>query len=354
MAGLKVSFTEGVDPKQDHTYFNLAVSNLTDTAKAAVFSQNLTNDIVANPAAYYLTVSRLALEGDGIPIFIFEDDAYFISLTYNGSTATQAVVWDNSNLGYGNRFVYSYQRFIQMINKAFSGAFLALSVLEPAIPATAAPYMVWDIGNGSADLYAQVEYASNETTPIKIYMNSVLYNFFANFWIVFHGEGLTSKLDIELYIADLHGTNTSVHNSVIPSGYIRMQQEYSAPYRWYDHAVSIRVKTTRMDLRNEQGGVSLLTNNYGQTQGSLGPPFTSVLTDFIPTFQQGDSAGWRAPLVYNANPYRLIDLLGSEQRVLDIGIFWVDRSGVEHPFLITPGSNASLKLLFVKKGVIAQ
>ena len=72
----------------------------------------------------------------------------------------------------------------------------------------------------------------------------------------------------------------------------------------------------------------------------------NIITDII-----ADSGLYSNSLIYEPTAqYRLISLSGnSPLNNIDVSVYWRDRIGVLHPFLLGSGCNATLKILFTKK-----
>jgi hypothetical protein len=74
--------------------------------------------------------------------------------------------------------------------------------------------------------------------------------------------------------------------------------------------------------------------------------FQAILVDFIIS----EVGVERCEAIYNADPYRLIDLRGnSPLRSIDMQILYQDRELRNYPLEISPGQYAEVKLLFRKK-----
>ena len=78
-----------------------------------------------------------------------------------------------------------------------------------------------------------------------------------------------------------------------------------------------------------------------------------VLTDFIPPLQNAIDASPQSALRYDyqqEGPYRYIDMIqGQELRTIDWQIYYKTRNGDIRPLWLSPGTNASVLLMFEKK-----
>lgn len=346
------------ETKDDNIYMNISLNNNDTMARPAVFQQQLTNNLIDNPDDYYMSVIRFSLNGQSFPIFIFENDSYYVVLEYDGASYSQVVIYPGVLIPNIPNAMFSYQSFISAINTAFISCYAGLRALKPALPnpttyPSIIPYMYYDPLTGVCSIFSRDDYYNIDTvaTPVKIYMNSILYYFFDNFWNVSFGEGNTSKKDYQIVVKNIYNKNIS---TVTENGFTftidQMSQEYEALYRWVDQALII-FKSSLMGNRTEytQGA------NFGSELANTNPsgsgiPVDTILTDFIAS--GSGRGGWREPITYiSPNQYRLIDLLGRNSNQIDISIFWADKQGVQYPYLIPVESSVTIKLLFVKKSL---
>jgi len=356
------------ETKDDNIYYNIDIVNNNKDSKQAIFAQQLTGSILDDPSLYYMAVARFSITGTILPIFLFVDNGlastdpgytsqYSVSLTYNGFTGFSYVKYDINSAGpYNSRLnhpIYSYTQFLEMINNAFADAFTALNTASGGLPGgSSAPYMLYNPNGGIMSIYAQGSYFLDTlSTPINIYMNITLYRFFDNFYTDFLTETSPIGQDVRIIVIDLYGSNSEPIDPSVPTGYLKLSQEYSNNQRMFQPN-SIVFKTFTMGVRPEfiQGANSSDDLINGSNSGS-GIPFDAIMTDFIPSFSSTEQAGWRQDLVYNAQLYRLIDLLGNKSNVVDLAIFWRDQQANEYPLYIEGNKSVSVKLIFIKKSL---
>ena len=244
-----------VESKDDNIYFNISIVNNTGIDQKATFTQQLTNSILKNPEEYYLTVARFNIDGSALPLFIFADNTYYVSLEYNSFIATQVVsappnpYYGFYALPYGSNAVYSYTDFLNAINLAYSQALVTLNGLIPLPAGITAPYFLYDNSTGIISLYSDGRfYEDNVGLPVTIWMNYTLFQFFSNFVYNFRGEGLPDKLDIRFKVLNLYNSNTSTLNSSIPPNFIKMSQEGSNNSTFWE-PTTISFKTNRIGVR---------------------------------------------------------------------------------------------------------
>jgi hypothetical protein len=337
--------------KPDHLYYNITLTNNTNNSIPAKFNATLNASIIENSKDYYLTIVRFRLDGSSLPIFIFPDASgpiqYWVTLVVGGISYSAQVQYGFANPepppGFG-QVVYSYTAFIEMINKAFSDAY----ALIPSPPAgSAPPYLLFN--QGIISLYADANYLKS-TGTISIFMNTTLYYVFDNVPLaLFNGENLPTKLDVQLPIVDLHGSNTQSLDPTVPTGFYKMTFETQALFRWQDLA-SIFFTSNTLPVRSEYTTGQNLSQTFNAGSSGTGNPTKQIITDFIPI--DNDTNLIRSDLIYvPSGEYRLSDMLDSGNAInqLDVQMWWNDYLNVAREILLVPQQAATIKLCFIKK-----
>ena len=185
--------------------------------------------------------------------------------------------------------------------------------------------MIYNPVTQLCNLTTPLGYRSIDANSVKIFFNYDLYSmFYDSFDVKTLGYNLNSKKDIEFIISDRNLSSTN---------YI-MNQEINTLYQFWDMQ-SIYFSST-MALRHEEITTTTSDNR------SLSQP---ILTDFIPILGAD-----RSQLIYNANPFRLINMLGvGELNRIQFQVYYSDRYGVQHPLTLLPGDSMSCKFQFSKK-----
>jgi len=176
----------------DYIYYNMNIVNNSDRSERCEFATSLQQSIVENAKSdYVVSCIRFSLDGSNIPIFVFVNNAYYLTLSWNGFTITQPVAYIADDIEFGVQTVYSYQSMVNMINTTFSNIFNALDTLSTGSLSTALttaqagsnkpPVMIYDIASGTFPIYFPESYITNATAPVNCYMNSRLFGFFYNY-----------------------------------------------------------------------------------------------------------------------------------------------------------------------------
>ena len=108
--------------------------------------------------------------------------------------------------------------------------------------------------------------------------------------------------------------------------------------------------TALMPITNELVATPLILNsNPALDNSDANNNFSPIITDLEVPLTRGDET--KSTITYSPQAeYRLIDLQSNAPiNGIEISIFWKDQYGYQHQFVLEPGCNASIKILFRKK-----
>lgn len=324
---------------QDHVYVNANITNNTNEPMQTTYSTDMQTDYLQRSGDYYITVVRFSIPNT-LHIFQFEDNAYKITLTYGGNDYQSILQFKNVDIGKSDRYIWTFQQFLDIINQGFIDAFNDLKLANPGVVVTRPPKMFYDNATSLFSIVTQGnEYLYDNANPLRIFFNRNLYNFFAlSFYMNNYGKDLPSGKDHEFIIQDLFANRRGVPYDP-PTGtddiFYETKQSIETLYRWYDFA-GLAIQTSDIPVLTE------FKTFYRSDGVSIRSP---ILTDFIPMIDKD-----RSNFVYNANPYRLIDLDGNlPLKSFSFRVLWVDKKGAEHPYILPPGTSMSVKFGFFRK-----
>jgi len=397
----------------DHIYYNLTISNYFDsveidnkgdpipidttaTSVPVTFLQNRAQPYLINPSDYFLSVQRLTLDNTSTPLFIAQpilgstgadvnNTIYSISIVSNtGTIQTVPIIWqpqdgsiqvpsgpitqqDLTNNPY--YYCYSYDWFIKCINDSIAN-----------IPNLAyRPSLSFDARTGLFTIQANVvQYRTNiygqllgtgtgTSTPQYVFMNTALFNLFASFNFIYYGGlggGIANVpvgagLDYQILFpinGKLTATPIPYITNVVTNTYVSPNendvyniQEYNSLALWCP-IKSIVVRGSLLNVVSELIATPVVYQN-GQNinAGKQNTDVLPIFVEFSIPFKYGTEY---KPFIYfePTGEYRLADLYSDiELDGLQFDIFWKDSFGVLHPFLLSLGSKATMKLLFRKK-----
>ena len=152
-----------------------------------------------------MTVVRFDIPNT-LPIFTFEDNTYFVTLSFINNDFTQVLNIQNVDINNpSSRNIYTFQQFVDSINTALQTSFTNLKTAFPAAPPTEAPFMVFNHETDIFSLYTQQLYDPivAGANTIEIFFNYDLYSFFYNsFKVENYGVNLPSQKDYRFIISD--------------------------------------------------------------------------------------------------------------------------------------------------------
>jgi len=322
----------------DHIYYNINIKKgieNTGIQFAASFNETRVEPILKRPSDYVLSVVRFSIPSQSIPIFLWVDNLFKVTisyLTFDFTTTLQFI--PNSPGGsydYYGRSIWNYQDFIDSINDGLLSSFNAFiaGTVPFALRPTTAPYMVYNAETQLCSLIAEEKYDVSYTNPVNIYFNRSLINYFPAL------QSFDAGFDVKTaYIKVKNNLNNVIINGGIT--YYEVKEEYSTLFLWNDMQ-KILLATDTIPVSNELIGAQLNKNQ-------------KIITDFEPLAAVND----RSQIQYfPQGPLRFYDMLSTYPLTnMNLKIYWETKSGQQYPLYINETDNCSIKLYFKKKGVM--
>lgn len=324
-----------------HVYYNARLYNQIDSTSSleADFFETRVNEIVCGDLSdYELSIIRLNVPTDNLPIFFFSEiaDAYVVTLEFAGFPESVTVQFVSQNTFNPNfRGVFNFQHMVDMINTAFATAFADLNAAAGPFPtATLPPVMYYDPIEERVYLEIQSAYIAD---GIDLYFNYTLFRFLQGLDIIFHGYNNANYKDIQLVIQD-NG------NNVVSPGLLRFDTEYANLKNWFEFP-NIVITTNTIPIDYEYINSNDPNNAGVDTQ-------LPILTDFINT---RDIDTLRSDYIYEQiGPYKWIDLNSPSNqglRKIQFRIFTQTRDGALRSVSISPDRSVTMKFLFRRKTI---
>jgi hypothetical protein len=317
--------------KQDdstHIYYNVRIDANEETRKHATFSVNRTQAIIENPEEYEMAVIRFALPLTSVPLIVFRDNYYKVSLTYGTSVYTENVVWVPNGNVFDDKYIYIVRDFLDLINTSLATAFTSLKADYPAVTSTVAPFMSFSSISNLITLNAPTSYLADN---IKIYANEGLYlkmNTFHDFYFQLPADG---PLNYQFVIQDLFDNNVT-YNGI---DYIEATQQ-----------------TATIGTMSDLKSIEFLTSSIPVNRELQGDQ-KNITTDFLTDFEPIESEKWYPGGVlsfYPQGPLRYIDLLAKDpMHRFDLVINWRTKDGTSYPYYLQGDQSLTIKVLFRKK-----
>ena len=186
----------------NHVYANLTLINNTYATVNAILRETRTSPIVDCADDYHCAIVRFDISSQAIPIFYFQDNQYYITLSYSGSNFTQVVTHTSNDLSNPNyKGIFAYDEFLDDINTALDASFTALKSAYPSAPSNTAPSLYYNENTGLFGILTDVGYDVTQSNHIQLWMNDVLYTYFTTFRYLFRGIfNNIDKKDFQIYI----------------------------------------------------------------------------------------------------------------------------------------------------------
>ena len=333
-----MQFKSTIRYADDHVYYNVNLLNIEKTkAVNAEFRDKRQVPILLDPSLYHFTVARFKIQSTNIPIFKFIDNEFYVTLSIGNDDYTEVVQYLPSGLPEylypGNKFVFSINLFLEMINNALDAAFTNLKAAHPLTASAVPLLMQYNPTTKLISILVPEDYLPG-ADDIKIWFNTPLYQKFPTFQHKFEGYGNANKKDFEIVVKDFY-TNTITINTV---DYLIITQEDSALGALTDLS-AIVFTTANIPVKSE-----FLSAVNGQNN------VRTIITDFEPSVEAGTPVSAIAYQYFPQGPYRLIDMLASSPLdTLDLALFLQFKDQSTIPLRIEPGGLVTVKLLFQRK-----
>lgn len=336
--------TNYIDTKEskdspDHLYYNIKISNTTDSLKQAQYDETRTSCILPQTNLYEVAVARFKIPNN-VPIFVFQPNTYFVNIVDSvGTDHPIACQWiANNTTAQTLNFVYEYNEWAQSVTAALLASYNAIpSMIRPSNP----PFVLYDSNTTRFSLYATADYAPQGAT--LIYMNAPCFNKFLA-WDATYGTVGTNRyanvlvqpLGYNLIVA---GPTTYLNTPPAVSGvsYYQIQQSLNSLFLLSDFD-TLLLKTTNLNVLPEQFTDQKESNDT----------FIPIMTDFEPV--QDNNFNDNSYFQYNPSVYRWASLAGQEcLRTMGLSVFFRTVFGNLYPIYLYYGQEVTVKLAFRKK-----
>jgi hypothetical protein len=399
--------TEGdaVHEYQDIQVFNNASGDAQPVP--CVFNQTKLTNVVDKSNDYYVSVVRWS--ADSILPQVIPDMKLFPNSTpYNGITNwiigikaangearyTYVNYKPSDNNGYnqplyqptGQNEVYNNPyywisnifEFCQAVNEALSFCITYVPPPPPLPPNTPSawtviptqPLLNYNVALGKLEfLLPQADYGILATTALPqfvVSMDTELYNILNTF--NFYTSNIATKIqvlinepppiagvNIDKIMHDIipffdYGRNSiNIDNGTTNSPLINIYTQTNSSIPSMSPVNSIVFQTTSIPVNNTLTGAPAFLGANLQGNSAL-QNNAGVLTDFQVPMVSGTEYSGSMLYYVPSSEYRLLDLISNiPTQTLNIAVFWLDKIGNYHPFLIKNQGAASLKLMFRKK-----
>ena len=321
----------------DNIYLEARIVNERNIPTPLTYSTTRNTDIISKASDYYLAVGRFSIPNDTVPLFIFQDLTYSITMVNGAAESRRFLQYVPNGIDTIPRGIYQVQIFLDMINDAITLACGDVGIIGADIP-----YVYLDL-NSQLQVFGFSNNANwlGTSPTYQLWLNWRIYEFFTTLPIIWSGSisGIAGAgKDMRIIVKNNGNGNTGVITNI--PAYYRMSQE-TALLNKYLSSYSIIIGTNTLPIQ-----AKLLSIQNSSTSASI-----SALADFIPSHDGSYSDNF-TPYAYNPAFYKLIDFNtnGAINKV-DFQVFYSDRDGNLYPITLLPGQRALIELVFVKKSL---
>jgi hypothetical protein len=315
-----------LNERADNIYYNFKIkqgeNSIYDFAST---SETRNIPILYKSDEYEMAVARFSLPMTAVPIFIWKENYFKITISFNISIITKTLQFIPNSSGndfYGDT-IWNYQEFIDIINAGLKEAYDDLKIAEPTWTATEAPFLSFN--SSSRLLVWNVEQAYGTTAGI--YFNKPLFYLMNSF------QAFETTIIGEEYYQILSKDNKNNSNTINGKPYYSTKQEYSTLFLWNEFK-TILFESDSIPVDSE----------YIMAQQN---DFRKLVTDFEPL---QDESNKNTIQYFPQGPLRWYNLFSDKSLdKMDLKIFWADDTGKTYPLYIDEKKVFSMKIYFRKK-----
>lgn len=357
----------------ENVYFNAILNGPPATGAIdgipAVFDVTRTQPILAKPSDYFVSIVRMAVPLNSMPIFICpisvqpNTTPWVVGIDYNGAYYKQTVLWQTElyttpqtgpfGLDWYH-FCFSYGTFVSMINVAIAGAYAAFAAANPAAPqaiANQAPFLIF---NPVTELFSWVWHQSWASLPPAVYppaagvarvgLNFSLLAVFDGFRTLLVNGSSPDPDDQANYVFEDTGDNTY---AALPNTRFTIQG--------FD-TISLlanlrRLVVTTASLPIVPESVPGSSPTAGIVSQSNVASTLPILTDFVPQLDFSNDVRSNVYYVPSAQ-YRLTNLVSDLPLYrVQLSFWWQSADGTLIPIIIPRNQQVEVKLAFFKKSL---
>lgn len=332
--------TDGTDVRlkdPDNVYVDVQLSNDSgklDPTKSKIqiaqYSTTRSNPIVSKASDYYLAIARFEIPNNDIPLFIFKDNSYAVTMV-NGGVSSKVYLQYTTPPGNIDKSIYAIQTFLDSLNDAILTACSNVGI--PDVPVVYLNRTTQLQGIRFSD---DARWLGATTTPVwQLWMNWELFYFFQTMQVYFTGQfDPVDGLAYKIIVKDNYDGN------YIPGTEYNMTQE-TPLLSLYVSILNIIIATTSLPVNAE-----LVAIKKGDTSSSF-----NTIADFAPG-QVANYSDNFTPYLYNPQFYRLIDMTSAAPiNKLDFQVYYTDADGNVSPLYLLPSQKMTIKFIFVKKAL---
>ena len=310
-----------------HIYYNIRINAELLNKAPATFNVNRVQPILDKPSDYEVSVVRYSLPLTSVPLIVFKDNKWAMSLKIGANEYTEFLQWIPNTDVFEFRYIYIVQDLLDMMNVALSTAFTNLSGAN-TITSTKPPFFSFSSITNLITLHVPQSYLAD---GIFVYANAALYYKMNTFQDYYENFAEDSALNYRFVIKDLFNNNVTYDGT----DYYTSTQQYAT-----------------IGSMSDLKGILFETNSIPvsrQLDGAQKNITQNLLTDFEPP-QSNKWFGGGLLQYFPRGPIRFIDLLSTHPlNRMDLVIKWTSKDGETYPYYLQGEQAATIKIMFRKK-----
>ena len=316
--------------------------------------------ILGRGSDYYASIINFSLPVSGIPLMFADIEpfpntdvnktVFKIALEYDGNVATENVIYYSNDLTQSPpaaptatnttvdrtfyHAIYSYTKFMNMVNTAYEAAFTAL----PSTPVgSIAPKLIFNPSTNRFSLIVHPSfYATNLANPVRVFMSYKLYQFFIGFDVVRVGYQNADGRDFRFEVIENYNDFPAGN-----PGEIEVGQDYSTISNW-NCLRSLQLRGPMLNTADEYVP-SARAGSDGRSAKA------AILASFNPIYDNSPGgAAPRSQISFSLNSaYRLIDIITSSPLTkISLSVWWSDEQNNTYPLVLNYRELIQVKLCF--------
>lgn len=348
----------------DHIYYNIELSNSEPSPLPLRYVATRTQPLFdGHPEDYVMSITRFQVPLSSIPLMVYpklgttaldlenplegqpDDTQWYVKLVQGASSSTAFIEYFPHSTTVNTLSIYSIQHFVDLVNDAFYRAGQGL-----AAPTADVPYLYYDEDRGIIDIYATNTWNLSINPNNRVFLNSLLYDFFNNFPSFYFSNLLEYQILIQPNGNNLLAPVNPVYvnGNTITGGANGINTRGEFPNLGQLYSVrSIVFTSANLPVKHEYIPNNVSSSNINDTANG----FRNIITDFEINLEGINGRQVRTIQNYNSQgEYRLSDLSGTTGiKTIDIQVYWSDNRGRLFTLTINQYNYFSMKILFRKK-----
>lgn len=340
----------------DISYIDINVQNSSNTRQPASFIINRTAPFLSNPNhEYFASVIRFTVPLSSQPLFLFYKDTFYVSITLNGITATNPLIFQQTDFNRDQAFqnpigdlmggVYNYDALATMVNNAIKACCTTLGITGQI------PYIYHNCIEHIYTVYAPLSWSdtypyTNNSIP-KLYFNKLLQTLFVNFNSISYNNAVDNNL--KDYLIVVSNNNNNIYTDSNNVKWLTNQQEWNS-VQYTNSLSNISIVSNALPYSGDSLNNILLNQNTAQS-GAI-----KSISDF--ELDKSEAGVQRGIAQYTSQNNRYLDLTGNNKLTsLDMSFFcfYEELVGTAlspyQPLILNPFDTLTLKLMFKRKSL---